>query len=442
VSTVIALPEHRERRFEALCRRQPEAPPWVAALRAEAFERLRVLGFPTTRNEDWKYTNVRPVVEAEWRGEGGSAPSQAPVELPGFEGPRLSFVNGRIAPGLGSVQGLPEGVLLGGLAEALRGVRREELREHLASSEGWRDEAFAALNTASFEDGAVLLLPEGCVLPHPVHLQFLTVPGVGHLEQQPRLLIVAGAGAEAHLVETWTAYGEAPSFTNVVTEVRLGANAALEHVKLQQESRATSHLSWTAVRQERDSRYRSRLLSLGGSLARNGLRVQLAGEGADCELDGLYVGASAQHQDNQVFVHHAVPHASSRQLYKSVLTDRAHGIFTGRVLVDPGAQKTEAHQQNRNLVLSENAVADTRPQLEIYADDVRCTHGATIGRLDPDALFYLRARGLDLATARSLLTQSFALEVLERVQVPSLAAELCTPVHRRLERIAGGEEAR
>jgi Fe-S cluster assembly protein SufD len=219
--------------------------------------------------------------------------------------------------------------------------------------------------------------------------------------------------------------------------VHLAAGATFEHVKLQDESEEASHVAWTAVRQKRDSCYRGRLLSLGGGLTRNGLRVTLDGEGADCELDGLYVGANKQHVDNQIFVHHRVPHTTSRQLFKSVLTGSAHGIFTGCVQVDPDAQKIEAHQQNRNLVLSENAVADTRPQLEIHADDVRCTHGATIGRLDENALFYLRSRGLDLPTARSLLTQAFAMEVLESIKRPMLAAELCQPVRNRLEEIAG-----
>ena len=227
------------------------------------------------------------------------------------------------------------------------------------------------------------------------------------------------------------------SFTNVVTEVILGAGAVFEHVKLQEESEQTSHLAWTAVRQERDSCYRGRLLSLGGDLTRNGLRVTLEGEGAGCELDGLYVAAGSQHVDNQIFVHHRVPHTTSRQLYKSVLTGKAHGIFTGCVRVDQDAQQIEAHQQNRNLVLSETAVADTRPQLEIYADDVKCSHGATIGRLDEDALFYLRSRGIDKTTSRSLLTQAFAMEVLGSLKRPTLAAELCQPVHRRLEEIAG-----
>jgi len=436
VATAIPFPAHRERAHAALQERLPEAPPWAAALRSGALDRVRELGFPTTRNEDWKYTSVRSVVDVDWGVEGGTSPESAPPVLPGFRGPRLTFVNGRYDAGLSDAKELPEGVLLGSLAEVLLGERREELRETLGGLPGWRDDAFAALNTASFEDGAVLLLPKGCVLPRPVHLQFLSVPGAGAMEQQPRILIVAGEGSEAHVVETWCG-GGAKTLTNVVAEVQLGPGATLEHVKLQDESEEASHLAWTAVRQERSSCYRGRLLSLGGGLTRNGLRVSLQGEGAGCELDGLYVAANRQHVDNQIFVHHRAPHTTSRQLYKSVLTGHAHGIFTGCVRVDQDAQKIEAHQQNRNLVLSENAVADTRPQLEIYADDVSCSHGATIGRLDEDALFYLRSRGIDKATSRSLLTQAFAMEVLESLKRPMLAVELCQPVHRRLEEIAG-----
>ena len=434
MATALPLPDHRSRAFAALQERVQGAPPWVAALRQAAFSRVGELGFPTTRHEDWKYTNVRPLVDTDW-GRGGASPAEAPITLPGFDGPRLTFVNGRFAPELSDRRELPEGVLLASFAEALAGERRDELESLLASTPGWRDEAFACLNTASFEDGAVLIVPKGLRLEAPVQLQFLSAPE-GPTEQHPRLLVSAGEGSELHLVETWSGAGGAASFSNSVCEVLLGANSKVEHVKLQRETEEASHVAWTGVRQERDSRYRLRLLSLGGGLTRNGLRVELVGEGADVQLDGLYAGAGTQHVDNQVFVRHAVPHTTSRQLFKSVLTDRSHGIFTGCVLVEEDAQKIEAHQQNRNLVLSENAVADTRPQLEIYADDVKCSHGATIGRLDETALFYLRSRGLPLRTARSLLTQAFALEILERVQVPVVAAELCAPVRRRLEEIA------
>jgi len=425
----VATKEYEERylaSFQELdSRTGSRVPAWLRRLRQEAAEYFAETGFPTTRNEEWKYTNVAPLlaVPFEPAAEGASLGEEAlkPALLDDAEAARLVFVNGRFAETLSSLQGLPSGVVAGSLASALGEAGVEE---HLGQIAAHREHPFAALNTAFLQDGAYLRVSKGTVLEKPVHLLFLSAsgarPGVSH----PRALVVAERDTQFRLVESYFGLpGRLPGgahFSNAVTEILAGENAMLELVKLQEENAASFHTALLAVRQERGSNVFACSISLQGALVRNDVSAVLAAEGAECTLDGLYLAAGREHVDNHTAIDHASPHCASRQLYKGILDGHAAGVFNGKILVRKDAQKTNAVQSNKNLLLSGDAQINTKPQLEIFADDVRCTHGATIGQIDPEAVFYLRSRGIGPEEARRLLTRAFAAEILERVRVPGV----------------------
>lgn len=430
------------------------APAWVQRVRAEGLKHLERLGLPTNRDEAWKYTQLAPLTGGTFvpAGEaqrlatgaeatfiaagaegtlippggagagrsggmlippGGAVSLASLVDRLGLPGPRLVFVDGRLAPELSSLAGLPRGLTLKPLRDALR-----EDGELLESVLGQRalagDSALTALNAALLEDGALLRLAPGAVSEVPVQLLFLT-RGDAPVLASPRIIVLAGESSEATLVETYAGAGTGATFTNAVTEVTLGDNASLHHYKLQAEADAAVHVSGLHVRQGRDSRFASHAFSFGGALARSEVHSAFAGEGGDATLNGLYVGRGTQHLDNRTALDHAVPRCTSRELYKGVLDDKSRGTFHGLIRVRPDAQRTDSRQQNRNLLLSESAQADARPQLEILADDVKCAHGAAVGRLDAGALFYLRSRGIPQAEAERLLTYAFAREVVDAV---------------------------
>ncbi len=412
------------RRFQA--EHAAGASPWLRALREEGLAQLERQGFPTTRHEDWKYTDVGPLVSRPF------VPAQsvreeelkARVEQLALPGPRLVFVDGRLAPGLSSLEGLPEGVTVKPLREALR---EEAQALELVLGRRARAEAhpFIALNAALLEEGVFMRVRAGAVAPAPVQLLFLTSGAAStSVLASPRIAIVAEESSESAVVELYAGAGIGASFTNAVTEVVLGENARLHHYKLQAEPDKAFHLASLHAEQARDSRLASHAFALGAALARNEVRSVFAGEGGECVLNGLYVGRGTQHLDNRTDLDHAVPRCTSRELYKGVLGGRARGTFHGRVVVRPDAQRTDASQTNRNLLLSEEALVDTRPQLEILADDVKCAHGAAVGRLDEQALFYLRARGIPKQEAERLLTAAFASEVVGAVALEPLRARL------------------
>ncbi|MBN1205345.1 MAG: Fe-S cluster assembly protein SufD [Myxococcaceae bacterium] len=402
------------------------APLWLRALREEGLAQLSRQGFPTPRHEDWKYTDVAPIVSRGFApvGAGRSVDLKARVEQLALPGPRLVFVDGRHSPELSSLEGLYEGVTVKSLRVAVR-----EDAEALEAVLGRRARAeahpFTALNAALLEEGAFVQVRPGAVAPSPVQLFFLASgAGAAPVLASPRIVVVAGENSEAALVELYAGVEGGASFTNAVTEVVLGDNARLHHYKLQAEPDAAFHLASLHARLSRDSSLTSHAFALGGALARNEVYSVFAGEGGECVLNGLYVGHGTQHLDNRTDLDHAVPRCTSRELYKGVLDDRARGTFHGRVLVRQDAQRTDASQTNRNLLLSEEALVDTRPQLEILADDVKCAHGAAVGRLDEQALFYLRARGIPRAEAERLLTYAFASEVVGAVKLEPLRARV------------------
>ncbi len=412
---------------------------WTAPLRKEAIARFEALGFPTTRHESWRYTSVKPITRTSFTLPSGHEPDDLKVAtiqrlaLASEGCALLTFVNGRFAPDLSRREALPEGIEPLSLAEALE-KHRESVEPHLGRYASFEDQPFTALNTALMTDGVFLSLPEGAVIRDPVHVLFISAgSGDGPVMSHPRNLIVLGRGSQATLVESYAGLNGDASFTNVVTELLVGENAVLDHYKVQREAEKAFHVASTQVRLLRSAAYTSHSFSMGGALARNDLGVEMAEEGADCTLNGLYVLSGRQHADNHTVIDHARPRCSSREIYKGVLDGTARGVFDGKVIVREDAQKSEARQVNSNLLLSDSALVDTKPQLEINADDVKCAHAATIGQLDQDALYYLRARALGLEEARSLLIHGFVNEMLDRVRVDALRTDLETLLYRRLD---------
>jgi Fe-S cluster assembly protein SufD len=414
--------------FERLARDTADrAPAWLAARRQAAFERFAAEGFPTTRQEDWKYTSVAPIARQPYH-LAGPAEAVGPAAIapfafgePGWS--QLVFVDGHYTAALSSLAGLPDGVRVASLAEALASDGAL-IEEHLGRHADDAASGFTALNTALLHDGALVYVPNGKIVDAPIHLLFVSTAGDPLAATHPRVLVLLGRASAATVVESYVALGDAPYLTNAVTELVLGQGASLAHYKIMRESLAAYHIGTTEVYQPRDSVLTSFSIALGARLARNGLNVLLDAEGADCTLNGLYLVDSDRHVDNHTAVDHAKPHGTSRELYKGILDGKARGVFNGKVVVRPDAQKTDAQQTNRNILLSEEATIDTKPQLEIFADDVKCAHGAAVGQLDPQAVFYLRSRGLDPDAARRLLTYGFASEVTTQIKIEPLRAQL------------------
>ncbi len=419
------------------------APAWLRTMRHEAFEQFRAQGIPGPKHEEWLYTNLTPLARTAL--PLAPRPGEVPTSLAahrftlGVEtGPRLVFLNGRFEPTLSSTSGLPDGVVLIHGA-ALRDEEHAELRKELGTVADTSVHPFAALNTAFLNDGFVLRVPAGVVVDEPVQTLFLHTPTGQPVAVHPRILVVAEENSQVTFVERYGincigALAGGTCFTNAVTEYVLGQSARVKAVRIQHEGTSTYHVGLTAVRQARDSHFDAVTLSLGGAIDRNEFSIDIDGEGAECNLAGLYVLNRNEHVDNHTVVRHNVPHGRSSQLFKGVLAGKSHGAFTGRVIVAKHAQKTIAEQANHTLLLSDGAVAETRPQLEIYADDVQCTHGATIGRLDEEALYYLRARAIDPGTARNMLVHAFASEVTEAAGSPQLVEGLERLIASRLER--------
>lgn len=414
---------------------------WFTPVRRAAIARFAELGLPTTSDEDWRFTNVAPIARTTFR---LSEPGVARVslgELEPFlfgETCRLVFVNGHFSREL-SLAPPAKGLRVAGLAELLN--RDAVVRSHLTRHARYQDQAFTALNTAFLDDGAVVEIAPGAVIEAPVHLVFVSTAGAEPTVSHPHTLVVAGAASQATIVESYIGLGTGTYFTNAVTEILAGDGAVLEHYKIQRETTEAFHVGTTQIHQQRSSTVRSLNVSLGAALARHDVTTVLDGEGGDCTLNGLFMAGGSQHVDNHLRVEHAQPHCTSWEYYKGILDGKAKGVFTGRIVVFKGAQKTDAKQTNMNLLLSEDAQIDTKPQLEIFADDVKCTHGATIGQIDPDALFYLRARGIEDRTARSLLIYAFASETLGQIKVEPLRRQLEAVLFDRLPegaRLRGG----
>jgi Fe-S cluster assembly protein SufD len=404
--------------------------PWLQRTRAVAFERFAELGFPTLRDEDWKYTSVAALEKRAFRLvpeslNGMSADEVASLAL--GDSHLLVFVNGRHAAGLSRLGRLPSGAHVGSLAQALA-ERPERFEALLTRDAEALVSGFSALNAAFWADGATIDLAAGCVVEEPIQLLFITADA--DLAVHPRNIIRVGAGSRAEIIEHYVGVNDAVYFTNAVTHIQADANAEIIHTKLQQESLRGYHIADIRADQERDSRFTSQSFALGGLLSRNDIATRLDAEGCEATLIGLYMASGRQHMDHHTLIDHARPRGTSREFYKGVLDGAARAVFNGKVIVRPDAQQTDAHQSNRNLLLSDHAEVDTKPQLEIYADDVKCSHGATVGQLDAEQVYYLRSRGMDDASARALLTFAFAEDVATRVN--------CAPLRARLEQLLRG----
>ena len=410
----------------AFAGREPRAggPGWLQDQRRAAMAELDRRGMPTPRDEDWKYTSLAPLfatpldLAANGAGGGLSEDAIAPFLIGSASWTRLVFVDGRYVAKLSNVPSSSP-ARAGSLAEALI-TDEETVRAHLAGSahEGWHP--FAALNTAFWDDGAFVHVPAGVGMSEPVQLVFVATGVPGARADHPRALVVLDRLSHATVIEHYVGLGGATYLANAVTQFVLGPGAILDHVKVLDEGSRAFHMGRLEARLDRDSRLTSCALTFGGRLARLEIDVRLGGEGGECRLDGLAVQAGRQHVDTHTVVDHARPRAVSRQLFKGVLDGKARGVFSGRVIVRPGANGTDAHQTNKNLLLSDGVEVDSKPQLEIFADDVKCSHGAADGQLADEALFYLKSRGLDEPAARTLLTRGFAREVLDRIRLEAV----------------------
>ena len=425
--------------------RRGSEPAWLREMREDAFALFCQKGFPTTKDEDWRFTNVAKLAQTPFQVADPVIRVFDPGQLDSIPGAacRLVFVNGRFAPQLSQLGSLPVGVEVGSLRSALARVRDpftrvqnpyhdSILESHLGRYLDVKRDAFCALNTALFEDGLYVHIPRRVVLRAPIHALFVSTPGGAPAMAHTRNLIFAEAESQASIVEDYVSFGDGPFFSNAATEVVAGEDAVLAHYLLEREGLEAYNVSTLRLEQARSANLSSHSVLLGGGLVRNNVHPVLAGEGAECLINGLFFGKDRQHVDNYMLVEHASPHCNSRQFYNGILDGRAHGVFHGRIIVHQDAQKTDAKQTNRNLLLSDDAQIDTKPQLEIYADDVKCTHGATIGQVEENALFYLRSRGIDEASARRLLLFAFASQCLERMRDEGMRAYLDDLVQRWL----------
>lgn len=416
---------------------------WIARLRESAIDRFEQLGFPTTDEEEWKYTNVAPLTKMSFEiipARASNAQTVDVNQLGDFtyaeaSGSRLVFVNGIYRRELSSIEALPPGVVVTDLAAALDDARLENvLRAQLARGASYAANGFTALNTAFLKSGALVLIPQGTQVARPVHLLFLSDARQNNPSASfPRVLFVGGRDSAATVIESYAGTEEnAVYFTNAVVEIMLAENARLDHYKVQRESSRSFHIATTTAELGRSSSYNSTTITLGAQISRHDINITLDHEGAECWVDGLYITGTGQHADTHSLIDHRQPHCTSHQLYKGILDGKSRAVFNGKVFVREGAQQTDAQQTNRNLLLSNEARVDTKPQLEIFADDVKCAHGATVGQLEDEELFYLASRGLHTDIARNLLTYGFAEEVIEKIKIESIKAQLDEAVLNRL----------
>lgn len=427
---------------EATQTRGSHEPSWLQSLRKSSFEQFERAGFPNTKQEEWKYTNVTPIAKADF----------APVlvsngtELTRDKGlvsliyeearqSRLVFVNGMPCQELSSLEGIPAGVIVRDLGEALESSQDETtIREHLEQYPYAEDSGFSALNTALFTRGLFLKIPRGLNIEAPIHLLFVGENQEGKTPPAafPRVLIVAEANSAATIIESYASPNDAVYLTNAIVDLVVGDGARLQHYKVQRESTGAFHVATTRAQLGADATYNTTTINFGAALSRHDIDVRMDHEGAECSIDGLYMVDGTQHTDTHSVIDHRQPHCTSHQLYKGILDGKSRAVFNGKVFVRHGAQQTDAQQTNKNLLLSKEARVDTKPQLEIFADDVKCTHGAAVGQLDEEELFYLESRGINPGLARNMLTYGFAGEVIERIGVASIRRELDEAVLNRL----------
>ncbi|HWK10419.1 MAG TPA: Fe-S cluster assembly protein SufD [Vicinamibacterales bacterium] len=419
----------------ALEKRPPVGPRWFEDLRGRAAARFAQLGVPTVRDEEWRFTNVAPIGAIDFAVAGpisGAADRLTAVSY--ADAPvRLVIVNGRFDATLSRTKALPGGVKAGSLASALT-EHADVVQRYFGQVADFSSRAFTALNTALVQDGAFVHLADGAAPEHPIHIVYITGTDASRVMAHPRTLVVAGANSQVRIVESYIGANSETYFTNAVSEIFVGENASLDHYKVQQESFDAFHVGSVHVHMARSAAFASHSFALGGKLVRNDAFAILDGEGGDCTLNGLYLADRDRLVDNHTTIDHAKPHCGSHEVYKGILGGTSRAVFNGKIIVRQDAQKTDAKQTNRALLLTDGATINTKPQLEIFADDVKCTHGAAIGQLDDDAIFYLRARGLSYVEARDMLIHAFAGEILNRVRIETLRGALEAELFGQLAR--------
>ena len=430
--------KHFTAAYTALRKAQPQEPGWVSELREEAFENFSALGLPTMKHEEWRWTNLRPISGTDWQPAGPDRVSEddlKPWLIDDADEIRLVFVNGHYAEALSKLPPIPEGLVVQPISRVLDSDEALQLK---LARYAEQTQPFTALNTAVFTDGAYIRAGNSLTIETPIHVLYVSTGHEENAMSSPRTLVLAGESSELRVIESYVGLGDRPRFVNSVSEVVAKGNAQIKHVKLLREADATSYVGWHEFNVERDANVRAHSISLGASLARNDVHAILAAEGAHCDLNGLVLGRGSQHFDNHVVADHTRPRASSNQLYRAVVDDESRSVFAGKIIVRPGADGTDAHQNGNNLLLSDDAKVDTKPQLEIYTDDVKCSHGATSGQLDQDAVFFLRTRGLDQQAARNLLTYAFANDVIEQIKIDAVRVALEKNLTERFAGLLGG----
>jgi Fe-S cluster assembly protein SufD len=419
------------------------APAWVKARREQAQNQFAAAGFPNTRQEDWRFTNVAPIAEAEFALAAGAF-AQAPalvaaVNVPGAV--RLVIVNGEFAAGLSDLSTLPKGLRIASLRDGARDAT-DGLELHLAKVFDLAAHPFAALNTAFLDDGVAIMVTAGAVVETPIHIVIVTGGDAQPVVAHPRVLVIAGENSQVRVAQTFIGTPDSVYFNNAVAEVVVGRGALVQLYTDQRESDQAFHLANIQAHVEAKGVFESHAFATGGRIMRHDIGIGLKGEGADCTMNGVYLADGERLMDTHTSLDHAMPHCTSHEIYKGILAGKSKAVFNGRIIVRLDAQKTDAKQTNRALLLSDEATINSNPQLEIFADDVKCTHGAAVGQLDEEALFYLQARGLDRAAARDMLLHAFAGEVLDGLKIPALREQVEANFFTRLRRSYVGQPAR
>lgn len=395
----------------------------IHQIRKEALNRFSQLEFPTQKDEEWKYTNISPLLKHNF------VPSSEKVSV-GREFVKsklfdemghslIVFVNGHYTEEHTDLHNLPEGVIAGSLSEAIKN-NSPLIEKHFTNYAHHQNNIFTALSTAYTDDGAFIYVPDGKIVENPVHILYITSSDDNKIIVQPRNLFIAGKNSQVTIIEHYVSTGESIYFTNAVTEIVADESSVVDHIKLQEESINAFHIAIMEVNQERSSNFSSHLISIGAALTRNDFNSRFNDEGSECTLNGLYMIEGNQLFDAHTLIDHAMPHCNSHEHYKGILNDKSRGVFNGKVIVRPDAQKTNAFQENNNILLSNNALVNTKPQLEIFADDVKCSHGATIGQLDEEARFYLKSRGIGEEASKAILLHAFASDVITSIKTESL----------------------
>src|SRR5262245_30876856 len=417
----------------ALEKRPQGGPRWLDDLRSRGAARFAALGIPTVRDEEWRFTNVAPIGAIDFKPAGQiSGTAERLNGFPYTDAPvRLVVVNGRFDTTLSRLKGLPPGVHAGSLADALTHYA-DIVQRYFGQLADVNTRSFTALNTAFVQDGAFVHVPDGVAIDAPIHIVFVTGSDEGPVMAHPRTLVVTGTGSQLTVIESYVGGAGETYFSNAVSEIFVGENAGVDHYKVQQESLDAFHVGALHAHTSRSARFSSHSFSLGGRLVRNDANAILDGEGGDCTRNGLYLADRERLIDNHTTIDHAKPHCGSHEVYKGILGGTSRAVFNGKIIVRQDAQKTDAKQTNRALLLTDGATINTKPQLEIFADDVKCTHGAAIGQLDEDAIFYLRQRGLTYAEARDMLIHGFAAQVLDGVRIEPLREALEAELFQQL----------